>query len=89
MNSIRIHLKVVPGSRKEGIAGVLGDRLKIRVGAPAEDGRANQAVCEVLAERLGVRERDIVLIAGHRSTEKTVRVVGVTVEQVMERIERV
>ena len=46
---VLIRVKVVPGASRAGIAGVLGDRLKVRVSAPAEGGRANKAVCAVIA----------------------------------------
>jgi uncharacterized protein (TIGR00251 family) len=79
MKSVRIHVKVVPGSRRAGFAGVLGNRLKIRVAAPPEDGKANRAVSSLLAELFGV-------IVGHGSPEKTFRISGISVEQVAERI---
>jgi len=72
----RLAVKVVPGSRKNAVAGMLGERLKIRVAAPPEDGKANRAVCALLAEQLGVRERDVTVVAGHSAPEKTIRVAG-------------
>jgi uncharacterized protein (TIGR00251 family) len=78
----RILLKVVPGSRRDQIVGALGDRLKIKVSAPPEDGRANEAVCALLAEALGVSASDVEIVAGHTRPEKTVRVAGVSPGQV-------
>ena len=80
--SVRVWIKVVPGARRNEIAGALGDRLKVRVAAPPEDGRANQAVCRLLADALGVKARSVTVVAGHGSREKTVRVEGVTPEAV-------
>lgn len=74
--AVRIALKVVPGSRRDQIVGRLGDRLKVKVAAPPEDGRANEAVCALIAAALGVKARDVTIVAGHTSAEKTVRVVG-------------
>ncbi|MFO0785353.1 MAG: DUF167 domain-containing protein [Phycisphaerales bacterium] len=74
-------LKVVPGSSRDAVAGVLGDRLKIKVAAAPEAGRANAAVCELLARALGIRPRDISVEAGATSPEKTVRVRGLTAGQ--------
>ena len=73
---IELSIKVVPGASRSEIAGVLGDRLKVRVAAPAEGGKANRAVVEVLREWLGVRGVEIV--SGSSSPEKTVRVSGLT-----------
>lgn len=76
--AVRIRLKVVPGSRKEQIVGPLGDRLKIKVSAPPEQGKANHAVCELLAAAIGVDVRRIEIVVGHSNPEKTARVEGVS-----------
>ncbi|CAG0962924.1 hypothetical protein PHYC_00825 [Phycisphaerales bacterium] len=82
----RLSVKVVPGSRKSQIVGVLGDRLKIKVAAPPEDGRANRAMCELLAGALGISSRGVSVIAGLTHPEKTVRVEGLTGPQVRTRL---
>jgi len=75
---ILIRLKVVPGSRQDAIAGAYGDRLKVKVAAPPEDGRANEAVCALLARTLGVHRRDVSVVSGATNPEKVVRVTGVS-----------
>ena len=69
-------IKVVPGASRTEIAGVLGNRLKVRVAAPPEGGKANRAVVQVLRRWLGVR--DVEIVAGQSSAEKTVRVSGLS-----------
>ena len=76
-SGVLIHLKVVPGARQNKICGALGDRLKVQVSAPPEDGKANRAVFELLAEVLGVQEDRVEVVAGPSSPRKTVRVAGV------------
>jgi uncharacterized protein YggU (UPF0235/DUF167 family) len=49
---------------------MLGERLKVRVRAPPEDGRANAAVCAVIAAWLGVKR--VAVVSGHTRPEKTV-----------------
>lgn len=77
---VRIAVKAVPNARRSEIAGVLGERLKVRVAAPPEDGRANRAVCALIAAALGVRESAVSVSAGQTAPEKVIEVAGVTVE---------
>lgn len=69
-----IRLWVVPGARGAGIVGPHGDALKVRVAAPPEGGRANQAVLDLLERRLAAA---VVLERGTSARAKTVRVAGV------------
>ncbi|MCL4221312.1 MAG: DUF167 domain-containing protein [Phycisphaerales bacterium] len=78
---VLIRVKAVPGARSDQVAGVLGDRLKVRVSAPPEAGKANRAIAELLAASLGVRARQVTLVAGPGSPEKTFLASGVSVEQ--------
>jgi uncharacterized protein (TIGR00251 family) len=73
---LEIDLKVVPGAARSEVVGPLGDRLKVRVAAPPEDGRANRAVVELLREWLGTD--DVEIVSGRGSAKKTVRVKGGT-----------
>lgn len=72
---IELALKVVPGASRSALAGPLGDRLKVRVAAPPEKGQANRALVKLLRAWLGVR--DVAIVAGQGSAEKTVRIAGV------------
>jgi uncharacterized protein (TIGR00251 family) len=81
---VAIAVKAVPGAKRDGIAGVLGTRLKVRVSAPPEDGRANAAICAVIAAALGVKPRAVTVVTGHASAEKVVRVEGVGLGHVSE-----
>lgn len=78
--AVRIAVKAVPGSRKDQIVGPLGDRLKVKVAAPPEGGKANAAICALIAGALGLREREVTIVSGHGHAEKVVRAVGVEVE---------
>lgn len=76
-----LRVKVVPGASRSRVAGLLGDRLKIQVAAPPEGGKANQAVCELVADLLGVPARQVIVEAGHGQPVKTLRVEGVDLQQ--------
>jgi uncharacterized protein len=67
-------VRVRPGARREGVVGVHGDALKIAVTAPAEGGRANEALLALLARLFGVPRRDLRLLSGETSREKRVLV---------------
>ncbi len=69
--AVLIRVKAVPGARSDQIVGPLGDRLKVRVSAPPEGGRANDAIRALLARALGLRPRDLAITAGASSAEKT------------------
>jgi len=72
----RFNVKVVPGSSRDQIVGWLGDALKIRVTAPPEKGKANEAVIDLLAEALGISSDDIEVVSGHSSPSKIIAING-------------
>lgn len=67
---VRLEVKVVPGASRTRIS-LMADRLKVTVPAPAEKGRANEAVLEALREFFGV---PVTLVSGATSPRKTVAV---------------
>ena len=75
-------IKAVPGASRDQISGVLGDRLKIRVAAPPEGGRANDAICRLLAGKFRIRPRQVTIETGATSAEKTVRIASVSLDAV-------
>lgn len=83
---VLIRVKAVPGARADAIAGLLGDRLKVRISAPPEAGRANAAIVALLARSLGVRVADIELVRGGSSPEKVFHVSGIDVGQTTQRL---
>lgn len=75
-DTTHISIKAVPGARRDQIAGMLGDRLKVRVAAPPEGGKANDAICALIAHALGVKPRHVQIVRGHTTAEKTIAVTG-------------
>jgi uncharacterized protein (TIGR00251 family) len=74
--TFKVHLQ--PRASRNGIDGVQGDALKLRVTAPPVEGRANKALKKLLAEHLGIPPSGIAIITGQRSREKLVQVSGIS-----------
>jgi uncharacterized protein len=84
----RLRLRVSPGEARTELAGRHGDGWKVRVNAPPERGRANDAVVGLLAERLGVPRAAIALVSGRASRDKVVELRGLDPAEVDRRLER-
>ncbi|MBI4339735.1 MAG: DUF167 domain-containing protein [Chloroflexi bacterium] len=82
------HLKVrvQPGARASEVAGVAQGVVRIRVTAPAHEGRANQALVELLADLLGVPRSRVRILRGAASRDKVVAVDGVTEEEAVRKL---
>jgi uncharacterized protein len=65
---------VQPRAAKDEVVGFQGDALKVKVRAPADQGKANRAVCELIAEMVGVPRRDVVVVSGGASRHKRIGV---------------
>lgn len=85
-NAIHIKVKAVPGSARNEIVGPLGDRLKVRVAAPPEGGKANKAICALIAKALIVKTNQVMVLTGKSSAQKTIEVEGISVETATERL---
>jgi uncharacterized protein len=81
-----VAVKAVPNAPRSEIVGWLGDALKVRVHAPPAEGRANEALCEFLADTLGLHRRAITLLRGDTSRQKLVRIDGLSLDQVRARL---
>lgn len=74
-------MRLTPRGRADRIEGIahLADGtavVKVSVTAPPEDGRANEALLRLLATEWGLARRDLTIVAGARSRNKSVHVAG-------------
>lgn len=83
---MRLALKVVPGSSRSGVAGRLGDMVKVKVVEQAEGGRANAAVIVVLAAALGVPRSELKIVAGGKGPLKVVEIASLSEDEVLARL---
>ncbi len=84
MATLRIH--VVPNAKIENVVGEHEGAIKIKLRAPAVAGKANAALVDFLAKRLKVPVRRIVLLRGHKSRDKLVRIDGLSEEELRRRL---
>ena len=72
-----LRLHVQPRAAANGLAGLQGNMLKLRLTAPPVDGKANQAVIAYLANLFQVPKSALTIKSGHQSRNKTVIIAGV------------
>ncbi len=79
-DGVTVMVKVYPRSRRPGVMGEVesaaGSRLKIAVKEVAEDGKANRAVCDMLARLLDRPRSAVTLVVGASNREKILAVAG-------------
>ena len=85
-DGVRIAVRVQPRAARSEVAGLHGDRIRIRLAAPPVDGAANEALVRFLAEALGVPPRAVSIASGHASRSKTVTASGVSASEAMARL---
>jgi uncharacterized protein (TIGR00251 family) len=86
--STSLRVRVSPGASRTELVGRHGDAWKVRVSAPPEDGRANDAVLTLLADRLDLPRRSLEIVSGHGGRDKVVRMAGIERAESERRLER-
>jgi uncharacterized protein (TIGR00251 family) len=79
-------LKVIPNAPQNAVAGWHGAALKVKVHAPALEGRANEELCEFLAGQLGLARRAVTVAQGKKSPHKLVRIAGLSLAEAKARL---
>ena len=77
--------KVVPGSGT-AVCGLLDEMVKIKVSVAPEKGKANKCLLDFLAKQLGVKRNAVSIISGKTSRVKHVQVLGISVEQLLNKL---
>ncbi len=76
----RLRLRIVPNAKRSEVAGAYGEAIKVKVAAPAVEGKANEALLEFLANALGIPKHALSLVAGEKSRDKVIHVEGLDLE---------
>jgi len=71
-------VKVIPSGSKTCLCGLLGDKLKIKVSAAPEKGRANKCLLDFLSKKLAVKKNNLTIITGQTSPVKRIRALGIS-----------
>ncbi len=86
-DGVQLSVKLQPRASRNEIEGPLGEELRIKVTAPPVDAAANEALVRLLAERLDCPRRQVVLVRGHTSRHKAIKLLGLSLEEVMAKLQ--
>ncbi len=84
--SCKLPIKAIPNAPRSAVVGWLGEALKVKVHAPALEGRANDELCEFIADTLGLPRRAVTVAVGAKSRQKLLLIVGLTLAEVRQRL---
>lgn len=84
----RLRIRAVPNAKRSEFVGRHGDALRVRIAAPALEGRANEELIEFLADALGVARREVALVSGEKSRDKLVEIATLDEAEAIRRLER-
>lgn len=88
-DGVTIDVEVVPGARESRFPAGFNEwrgRIEAKVRAPPEEGQANEELCRIAAEALGVPGASVRVASGHTSRRKSLAVAGLTLAQACERL---
>jgi uncharacterized protein (TIGR00251 family) len=84
-----IKVRVITNASRTEVVGRIGSILRIKVAAPAVDGRANEELCEFLSEFFDIRRSQVLLRKGERGKEKNIEIIGRTEEEFLEALDTI
>lgn len=82
-----VPVKAQPGARRNGLAGEHAGALKVQVTQAPEDGKATEAVLDLLADVLAVKHSQVKLLSGATSRQKRILVTGLSLAEITKRLQ--
>jgi uncharacterized protein (TIGR00251 family) len=82
--TVAVH--VLPRASREGVAGLAGDAVRIRLTAPPLENRANEALVRFLAAELKIPRPRVEIVSGMRGRRKVVRISGLSRDDIFRRL---
>jgi uncharacterized protein len=83
--SCEVSIRVTPRASRSKVESI-GEQIKVWVTASPTDGRANAAVCELIAEKLKLPKSRVTISSGHTSRQKRLHIEGLPLQEVMNRL---
>lgn len=83
---VTLSVKVKPGASRNSIEKAPDGTLLVRLQARPVEGAANQALVKLLSNALGIRQRDITILSGHRARTKRIWIDTISAKIVKERL---
>jgi uncharacterized protein (TIGR00251 family) len=85
-DGIILPVRAQPGARKNAVVGEQNGALKLAVTAPTDQGKANKALIELLAETLGLKRSQVELLKGDKSRDKRFLICGLGLAELQNRL---
>jgi uncharacterized protein (TIGR00251 family) len=86
MTEARVTVRLRPRGHADELLGLVGDVLQAKVTAPPVEGKANRALCRLVAKRAGVAPSRVSVVRGEKSRDKVLLVAGLDEPTLMERL---
>jgi uncharacterized protein len=83
----RLKVRVTPNARSDQLVALSMDEVRMKIQAPAQDGKANTALVRLLSELLDCRKSQIQIIHGKKGRIKTIEIAGIDAPEVWRRLE--
>lgn len=84
-----VRVRVIPNAKSDEVVGRIGSVIRVKVAAPAMDGRANDQLIAFLAEFFEVKPRTIHIMRGERAREKVIHISGRSEEELKDLMESI
>lgn len=84
-----IRVRVIPNASRSEVVGRIGSTVRVKVAAPAIDGKANAELVDFLSDFFEVRNRGVKIVRGQKGKEKTIEISGRPEEELEEVMETI
>ena len=76
-DGVLLTIHVTPGAKRDAVGGEHAGALRVSTTKPADRGKANKHIVELVAKAVGIRRYQVELVSGHASRQKRLKIVGI------------